>query len=79
MEGNAMKRIILLALFALCATGCIKYETPNEWEKANELELGEEVEAPIMEIEHNGHNYLLFEGYGVIHDPNCCCKRVSEE
>lgn len=73
MEDTIMKRIILLALFALCATGCIKYENPNE------LQVGEEVEVPIMEVEHNGHNYLLFEGYGVIHDPNCCCKRVSEE
>lgn len=68
-----MKRIILLALLALCATGCIKYSDPNE------LQIGDEVEVPIMEIEHNGHNYLLFEGYGVIHDPNCSCQRVSEE
>lgn len=64
-----MKRIILLTLFALCATGCIKYENPNEWEKANKLEIGDEIEVP-----HNGHNYLLFEGYGVIHNPDCKCK-----
>lgn len=72
-----MKRIILHIAFAiallLTLIGCIKYSDPNE------LQIGEEVEVPIMEIEHNGHNYLLFEGYGVIHDPNCSCQRVSEE
>lgn len=73
MEDTIMKRIILLALFAFCTTGCIKYSDPNE------LQIGEEIEVPIMEVEHNGHNYLLFEGYGVIHDPNCSCQRVSEE
>jgi hypothetical protein len=74
MENNVMEKVFSIALLAFCILLCVECAKP-----ANELEVGEEVEVPIREIEHNGHNYLLFEGYGVIHDPNCSCQRVSEE
>lgn len=30
------------------------------------------------EIEHEEHSYLLFDGYGVIHNPNCKCNKEED-
>lgn len=60
-----MKKILLFIVVAICATSCIT---------ENDREIGDEYEVNISEIEHEGHSYLLFDGYGVIHNPNCKCK-----
>lgn len=36
--------------------------------------VGDEVEFDIIEVEYEGHQYLVFDGQGIIHDPNCDCK-----
>lgn len=71
-----MKKILFIAV-AFLATSCIKYTDPNEWKEHNK-EIGDEYEVNISEIEHEGHSYLLFDGYGVVHNPNCECTKEEE-
>lgn len=35
--------------------------------------IGDEVEVDIVEVEYDGHSYLVFDGHGVIHNPKCKC------
>ena len=72
-----MKKILSFMVVAILATSCIKYENPNEWKEHNK-EIGDEYEVNISEIEHEGHSYLLFDGYGVVHNPNCECTKEEE-
>ena len=64
-----MKKILLLAIIAITATSCVEYGAK---------EIGDEYEVNISEIEHEGHYYLLFDGYGVLHNPNCKCTKVEK-
>lgn len=64
-----MKKILFIAV-AFLATGCVEYGAK---------EIGDEYEVNISEIEHDGHSYLLFDGYGVVHNPNCQCTKKEEE
>ena len=72
-----MKKILLIAV-AILATSCIKYENPNEWKEHNK-EIEDEYDVNISVIEHDKHSYLLFDGYGVVHNPNCECTKKEEE
>lgn len=35
--------------------------------------IGDEVELDIVEVEYDGHSYLVFDGHGVLHNPKCKC------
>lgn len=37
--------------------------------------IGDEAEFDIIEVSYNDHQYLVFDGQGIIHDPNCDCKK----
>lgn len=65
-----MKKIFLLVCVAIMATSCIKNTNiPSE---------GEEFDVTISEVTHDGHSYILFEGYGVVHNPDCECKKMDK-
>lgn len=49
-------------MLALAMCGC--KQSPN---------VGDEVEVDIVEVEYDGHSYLVFDGHGVIHNPKCEC------
>lgn len=51
-----------IIVFALAMCGC--KQSPN---------VGDEVEVDIVEVEYDDHSYLVFDGHGVIHNPNCNC------
>lgn len=67
-----MKKILFIAV-AILATSCI-----DEREMLQPKEIGDEYEVSISEIEYEGHSYLLYDGYGVVHNPNCKCKKEEE-
>ena len=69
-----MKKILLLAIIAITATSCVY--APSGYTKK---EIRDEYEVNISEIEHEGHSYLLFDRYGVVHNPNCECTKKEEE
>lgn len=65
-----MRKFLAFIIVAMCATSCIKgKEVKGE---------GSQFDVMISEIEQDGHSYLLFEGYGVVHNPDCECKKVEE-
>ena len=68
-----MKKILFIAI-AILATGCVY--VPSGY---TQKEIGDEYEVNISEIEHEGHTYLLFDGYGVVHNPNCKCTKEEED
>lgn len=68
-----MKKILFIAV-AILATSCV-YVPGGYIPK----EIGNEYEVNISKIEHEGHSYLLFDGYGVVHNPNCECTKKEEE
>lgn len=37
--------------------------------------IGDEAEFDIIEVSYNDHQYLVFDGQGIIHNPNCDCKK----
>lgn len=37
--------------------------------------IGDEVEFDIIEVAYEDHQYLVFDGQGIIHNPNCNCKK----
>lgn len=65
-----MKKVFLFIAVAILATSCVEYGAKG---------IGDEYEVNISEIEHEGHSYLLFDGYGVVHNPNYECKKEEEE
>lgn len=69
-----MKKIFLFIAVAIPATSC-QYVPSGYIPK----EIGDEYEVNISEIKHEGHSYLLFDGYGVIHNPNCECIKKEED
>lgn len=56
-----MKHFIIIML-ALAMCGC-KQST----------QIGDEVEVDIVETEYDGHQYIIFGGHGVLHNPKCEC------
>lgn len=38
-----------------------------------QTQIGDEVELDIVEVEYDGHSYIVFDGHGVIHNPKCKC------
>lgn len=56
-----MYRLIIIML-ALAISGC--RQSPN---------IGDEVEVDIVEVEYDGHSYLVFDRHGVVHNPKCGC------
>jgi hypothetical protein len=67
-----MKKILFIVV-AFLATSC-EYVPSGYIPK----EIGYEYEVNISEIEHEGHSYLLFDGYGVVHNPNCKCTKKED-
>lgn len=57
-----MKKMFLMVAIALVLCGC------NE-----SSQIGDEVELDIVEVEYDGHSYIVFDGHGVVHNPNCGC------
>lgn len=57
-----MKKIVLMITALLLLCGC----NPQ-------TEIGDEVEFDIVEVEYDGHSYIVFDGHGVIHNPKCKC------
>jgi hypothetical protein len=49
-------------MFALAMCGC--KQSPN---------IGDEVELDIVETEYDEHQYIIFSGHGVLHNPKCKC------
>ena len=68
-----MKKILFIAV-AFLATSCVY--APSGYTKK---EIEDEYDVNISEIEHDKHSYLLFDGYGVVHNPNCECTKKEEE
>lgn len=67
-----MKTLAKLLFVALIVMACVEMNHPRKPEP-------KEFDIEISEVEFDGHKYLVFEGYGVEHDPNCPCQRVSGE
>ena len=65
-----MKKFLAFVIVAILATSCIKEKEVKG--------KGSQFDVIISEIEQDGHSYLLFEGYGVVHNPDCGCKKVEE-
>lgn len=57
-----MKKMFLMFAIALVLCGC------NE-----SSHIGDEVELDIVEVEYDGHSYIVFDGHGVVHNPKCKC------
>lgn len=57
-----MKKMFLMFAIALVLCGC------NESSR-----IGDEVELDIVEVEYDGHSYIVFDGHGVLHNPKCKC------
>jgi hypothetical protein len=57
-----MKKMFLMVAIALVLCGC------NE-----SSQIGDEVELDIVEVEYDGHQYIVFSGHGVIHNHKCGC------
>lgn len=52
-------RVIMLAL-AMCG-------------RKQSMQIGDEVEVDIVETEYDEHQYIIFGGHGVLHNPKCKC------
>lgn len=50
-------------MLALIICGC----------RPNTTKVGDEVEIDIVETEYDGHQYIIFSGHGVLHNPKCKC------
>ena len=80
-----MKKIFYLAAILLAFISCTSnYETTTTQvtiEHADLIDVKGYTYIKIFEIEHNGHEYLIFDGYeamGVEHNPDCKkCKSLS--
>lgn len=57
-----MRKLTLTMFTLILLSGC---EQPTK--------VGDEVEIDIVEVEYNGHNYIVFGNIGVIHDIKCKC------
>ena len=55
---------LIVIMLALMICGC--RQSPN---------IGDEVEVDIVEVDYDGHSYLVFDRHGVVHNPNCKCKK----
>jgi ribosomal protein S19 len=76
-----MKKLLLL-LILIVATSC--HDGQPKTQSANQIILTKYVgdEIRVYDVEHNGHQYIVFHvkgGYGealqVLHDPDCECKK----
>lgn len=54
------KLIVIMLALAMC--GC---KQPSQ--------IGDEVEIDIVEPEYDEHQYIIFSGHGVLHNPKCNC------
>ena len=81
-----MKKIFYLAAILLAFIGCTSdYTTTTTNASIEHVDLiyvEGYTSIKILEIEHNGHDYLIFDDYeamGVEHSPDCKkCKSKSE-
>ena len=80
-----MKKIFYLTIILLAFISCTSdYETTTTYtalEHADVINVQGYTCITIFEVEHNGHEYLIFDGYetmGVEHSPDCKkCKSQS--
>lgn len=71
-----MKKFLTIMLISLSLTGCgIDYNThsSSDMDEVDVIRGG----ISIRKFIYEGHRYLRFDSYCVIHDPNCEC--FSEE
>lgn len=81
-----MKKIFylmtILLAFISCTSGYTTTSTYTALEHVDIINVEGYTSVKIFEIEHNGHEYLIFDGYetmGVEHDPDCKkCKSQTE-
>lgn len=66
---NKLIYVIILLVLASCST--------------QDFEVGSEVEYSILDIDHEGHQYIMFDNmHGnmcVIHSPNCECNTLTQK
>lgn len=62
MKKNMKTKLALTMFTLILLSGC---EQPTK--------VGDEVETDIVEVEYDGHNYIVFGNIGVQHDPECKC------
>lgn len=79
-----MKKIFYLVAILLAFISCTRTTTRTVIEKVDIIKLEGYGDLNIFEVEHNGHDYLIFDGYetmgtmGVEHSPECKkCKSKS--
>ena len=81
-----MKKIFYLAAILLAFISCTSDYTTTTTnvsiEHVDLIYVEGYTSIKILEVEHNGHDYLIFDGYeamGVEHSPDCKkCKSKSE-
>lgn len=81
-----MKKIfyltVILLAFISCTSGYTTTSTNASIEHVDIINVQGYTGIKIFEIEHNGHEYLIFDGYesmGVEHSPDCKkCKSQTE-
>lgn len=39
----------------------------------NNTHIGDDVDIDVIETSYDGHDYIIFSGHGVIHNPKCKC------
>ena len=81
-----MKKIFYLAVILLAFISCTSdYKTTTTYTALDHVDLINVkgyTGIKVFEIEHNGHDYLIFDGYeamGVEHSPDCkkCTSRTE--
>lgn len=81
-----MKKIFYLAAILLAFISCTSdytaTTTNTQMEHIDFINVKGYTSIKVFEIEHNGHDYLIFDGYeamGVEHSPDCKkCKSKNE-
>lgn len=43
-------------------------------ERKHSTMIGDDVEIDVIETNYDDHDYIIFSGHGVIHNPKCKCK-----
>lgn len=63
MNKRSLLSFCIVAALAVCCSGC------GDPSRA----IGESVDIDVIEAEYNNHVYLVFDGHGVVHSPDCKC------
>lgn len=47
-------------------------------ERKHSTMIGDDVEIDVVETNYDDHDYIIFSGHGVIHNPKCKCYDTFE-